>query len=106
LATEKAMLLLVEFSSVKIPELRSTPSSRATELAGSDLSIYTLMKPLGHESMTASQRYVAAGDTETRSAAARNPLYAMIAAVTRPPAGGQHQPTRRQRFLPRTGVSR
>jgi integrase len=31
----------------------------ATELAGSDVSVYTLMKLLGHESMTTSQRYVA-----------------------------------------------
>ncbi|GAB5000510.1 tyrosine-type recombinase/integrase [Mycobacterium avium] len=54
----------------------------ATELAGSDVSVYTLMKLLGHESMTTSQRYVTAAGTETRSAAARNPLYAMI-----PPSG-------------------
>lgn len=42
----------------------------ATELAGSDVSVYTLMKLLGHESMTTSQRYVTAAGTETRSAAA------------------------------------
>ena len=30
----------------------------ATELANSDVSVYTLMKLLGHESMTTSQRYV------------------------------------------------
>lgn len=39
----------------------------ATELAGSDVSVYTLMKLLGHESMTTSQRYVTAAGTETRS---------------------------------------
>lgn len=50
----------------------------ATELAGSDVSVYTLMKLLGHESMTTSQRYVSAAGTETRSAAARNPIYEMI----------------------------
>lgn len=50
----------------------------ATELAVSDVSVYTLMKLLGHESMTTSQRYVSAAGTETRSAAARNPIYAMI----------------------------
>jgi integrase/recombinase XerC len=50
----------------------------ATELAGSDVSVYALMKLLGHESMTTSQRYVTASGTETRSAAARNPLYALI----------------------------
>jgi integrase/recombinase XerC len=52
----------------------------ATELAGSDVSVYTLMKLLGHESMTTSQRYVTAAGTETRSAAARNPLYAFVPA--------------------------
>jgi len=50
----------------------------ATELAGSGISVYTLMKLLGHESMTTSQRYVTAAGTETRSAAAQNPLYALI----------------------------
>jgi integrase/recombinase XerC len=50
----------------------------ATELAGSEVSIYTLMKLLGHESMTTSQRYVTAAGSETRSAAARNPLYALV----------------------------
>jgi integrase/recombinase XerC len=50
----------------------------ATELAGSDVSVYTLMKLLGHESMTTSQRYVTAAGTETRSAAAQNPLYRLI----------------------------
>ena len=50
----------------------------ATELAGSDVSVYTLMKLLGHESITTSQRYVTAAGTETRSAAARNGLYALI----------------------------
>ena len=50
----------------------------ATELASSEVSVYTLMKLLGHESMTTSQRYVTAAGTETRSAAAKNPLYALI----------------------------
>src|SRR6476620_8052377 len=50
----------------------------ATELAGTDVSVYTLMKLLGHESMTTSQRYVTAAGTETRSAAARNGLYVLI----------------------------
>lgn len=50
----------------------------ATELAASDVSVYTLMKLLGHESMTTSQRYVTAAGSETRSAAARNPLYALV----------------------------
>lgn len=50
----------------------------ATELANANVSVYTLMKLLGHESMTTSQRYVAAAGTETRAAAAQNPLYAMV----------------------------
>jgi integrase/recombinase XerC len=50
----------------------------ATELASSHVSVYTLMKLLGHESMTTSQRYVTAAGAETRSAAARNPLYTLI----------------------------
>jgi integrase/recombinase XerC len=50
----------------------------ATELAGSEVSVYTLMKLLGYESVTTSQRYVTAAGTETRSAAARSPLYALV----------------------------
>jgi site-specific recombinase XerD len=50
----------------------------ATELANSDVSVYTLMKLLGHESMATSQRYVAGAARETRGAAARNPLYAFV----------------------------
>lgn len=51
----------------------------ATELAGADVNVYTLMKLLGHESMTTSQRYVTAAGTESRAAAARNPLYGLAA---------------------------
>jgi integrase/recombinase XerC len=50
----------------------------ATELDGSDVSVYTLMKLLGHESMATSQRYVTAAGTETRDAAARNPIYSLL----------------------------
>lgn len=50
----------------------------ATELANSEVSVYTLMKLLGHESMATSQRYVAAASSETRGAAARNPLYDVV----------------------------
>lgn len=50
----------------------------ATELAEADVSVYTLMKLLGHESMATSQRYVSAAGSETRSAAARNPLYGIV----------------------------
>lgn len=51
----------------------------ATELANADVSVYTLMKLLGHESMTTSQRYVTAAGTETRTAAAQNHLYELAA---------------------------
>jgi integrase/recombinase XerC len=47
----------------------------ATELANSEVSVYTLMKLLGHESMVTSQRYVTAAGNETRTAAAQNKLY-------------------------------
>jgi integrase/recombinase XerC len=50
----------------------------ATELATSNVSVYTLMKLLGHESMTTSQRYVTAAGIETRSAAAQNHLYSLL----------------------------
>ncbi len=47
----------------------------ATELANANVSVYTLMKLLGHQSMSTSQRYVTSAGSETRAAAARNPLY-------------------------------
>src|SRR6202158_6259421 len=50
----------------------------ATELANADVSVYTLMKLLGHESMTTSQRYVSGAGAENRVAAAQNPLYELI----------------------------
>jgi integrase len=50
----------------------------ATELANSDVSVYTLMKLLGHESMVSSQRYVSAAGAETRAAAAKNKLYDLL----------------------------
>ena len=50
----------------------------ATELANSDVSVYTLMTLLGHESMVTSQRYVTAAGTETRGAAAQNKLYGLL----------------------------
>jgi integrase/recombinase XerC len=51
----------------------------ATELANSEVSVYTLMTLLGHESMVTSQRYVTAAGTETRTAAAQNKLYGLLA---------------------------
>jgi integrase len=50
----------------------------ATELADAGVSVYTLMKLLGHESMVTSQRYVTAAGTETRAAAAENRLYGLL----------------------------
>ena len=50
----------------------------ATELASADVSVYTLMKLLGHESMVTSQRYVTAAGTETRTAAAQNKLCGLL----------------------------
>jgi integrase/recombinase XerC len=50
-----------------------------TELANADVSVYTLMKLLGHASMVTSQRYVTAAGTETRTAAAQNKLYGLLA---------------------------
>jgi len=51
----------------------------ATEFANSDVSVYTLMRLLGHESMVTSQRCVTAAGTESRTAAARNSLYGLVA---------------------------
>lgn len=50
----------------------------ATELANCDVSVYALMKLLGHESMVTSQRYVDGAGTQNRVAAARNPLYDLL----------------------------
>ena len=50
----------------------------ATELANADVTVYTLMKLLGHESMVTSQRYVTAAGAETRAAAAQNKLYGLL----------------------------
>ena len=47
----------------------------ATELANTNISVYTLMKLLGHESLATSQRYVISAGSETKTAAAKNPLY-------------------------------
>ena len=50
----------------------------ATELANSDVSVYVLMKLLGHESIATTQRYVDGAGAENRAAAARNPLYDLL----------------------------
>lgn len=50
----------------------------ATELANGNVSVYALMKLLGHDSMVTSQRYVDGAGVENRAAAAQNPLYGLI----------------------------
>lgn len=68
------------------PDAQRTPGAMvhalrhtyATELAGANVNVYTLMKLLGHESMATSQRYVTAAGSETRTAAAQNPLYGLL----------------------------
>lgn len=56
----------------------------ATELANGNVSVYALMKLLGHDSMVTSQRYVDGAGAENRSAAAQNPLYGLIEAAREP----------------------
>ena len=51
----------------------------ATSLADSNVNVYTLMRMLGHESMTTTQRYTQGAGQETRAAAATNPVYDMVA---------------------------
>ena len=46
--------------------------------SNADVSVNTLMKLLGHESMTTSQRYVSGAGTENRAAAAQNLLYELM----------------------------
>jgi integrase len=50
----------------------------ATELANANVSVFTMMKLLGHESMVTSQRYVDGAGTETRAASELNPLYGLL----------------------------
>ena len=50
----------------------------ATELANADVSVYTLMNLLGHESIATSQRYVTAAGAENRTAAAQNRLCGLV----------------------------
>ena len=56
----------------------------ATELANGNVSVYALMKLLGHESMVTSQRYVDGAGAENRTAAAQNPLYGLIEQTREP----------------------
>lgn len=57
----------------------------ATELANANVSVYTLMKLLGHESMVTSQRYVDGAGTDTKSAAELNPIYELLSTDLRKP---------------------
>ena len=61
-------------SLTSIRHQRSTPFTSSN----ADVSVYTLMKLLGHESMVTSQRYATAAGTETRTAAAQNTLYDLL----------------------------
>jgi integrase/recombinase XerC len=58
----------------RIRHQRSTPFTSSN----SDVSVCTLMKLLGHESMVTSQRYVTAAGTGTRAGAAQNKLYRLL----------------------------
>jgi integrase/recombinase XerC len=62
------------------PSLNGIRHKRSTPFTSSNsgVSVYTLMKLLGHESMATSQRYVTGDARETRTAAAQNPLYSVI----------------------------
>lgn len=50
----------------------------ATAMADQNVSVYTLMRMLGHESMTTTQRYTSGAGTEVRGAAALNPAYHLV----------------------------
>ncbi|MGW0176473.1 tyrosine-type recombinase/integrase [Rhodococcus sp. NPDC003322] len=50
----------------------------ATAMADQNVSVYTLMRMLGHESMTTTQRYTSGAGTEVRGAAALNPAYNLV----------------------------
>lgn len=50
----------------------------ATAMADQNVSVYTLMRMLGHESMTTTQRYTSGAGTEVRGAAALNPAYDLV----------------------------
>jgi integrase len=54
-----------------------------TELANSDVNVYTLMKLLGHESMVTSQRYVAAAGIDRPNVDEHDPAMSRVAHVSR-----------------------
>ncbi|WP_254699191.1 tyrosine-type recombinase/integrase [Rhodococcus sp. SGAir0479] len=53
----------------------------ATNMADENVSIFTLMRMLGHESMNTTQVYTEGAGTGVREAAARNPLYRLLDGV-------------------------
>jgi integrase-like protein len=57
----------------------------ATELATSNVSVYTLMKLLGHESMTTSQRYVTTAGIDPKCRSAESAVLANHRAQCRVP---------------------
>ncbi|MDV6296460.1 tyrosine-type recombinase/integrase (plasmid) [Rhodococcus aetherivorans] len=59
----------------------------ATSLADQNVSVYTLMRLLGHEAMTTTQRYTKGAGKETRSASALNPAYRMLEPKAAPTEG-------------------
>lgn len=59
----------------------------ATSLADENVSVYTLMRLLGHEAMTTTQRYTKGAGKETRTASALNPAYRMLASKSGPTEG-------------------
>jgi Phage integrase family len=69
----------------------------ATELVNANVSVYTLMKLLGHESMATSQRYVDGAGADTRTAAELNPLYELLSTERRQET---HAPTTRRNDSP------
>lgn len=54
----------------------------ATAMADQNVSVYTLMRMLGHESMTTTQRYTSGAGAEVRGAAALNPAYNLVGRTT------------------------
>ncbi|ARE38118.1 recombinase (plasmid) [Rhodococcus sp. BH4] len=58
----------------------------ATSLADADVNVYTLMRLLGHEAMTTTQRYTQGAGKETRAASALNPVYQMVESVISTPS--------------------
>lgn len=65
------------------PDAQRTPGAlvhaprhtHAIQLANTNISVYTLMKLLGHESMATSQRYIISAGSESKAAAAQNLFY-------------------------------